>query len=568
MASNGEKETNSPSQGNNLDSLVADLNLKFIFVGGKGGVGKTTSSAAIATQLSFNRKVLLVSTDPAHSLSDAFRSQFSSEPTSPNSAALPNLDVMEVDPSATVQAELGSWAALAKEFPGASDITDKIKSFQDWLSGIPGIDEATALASAISHIESGKYDLIVFDTAPTGHTLKLLALPDIIQVGIEKLESWQSTVWGYWETIKGFGKSGTSKVLVNAAKKAVAERLKTYKQGIQKVAKMLQDQERTRFVVVCIAEYLSICETRRLLQELKKCQVTASHIVVNQLIDDYLTSNEMEKVARILKTCGRGGYEENDLKAKMMNCCQLTSSRNAIQTKYLKELKSYPEVNSEEANLAVIEVPLLPSEVTGHDNILEFSRLLVSEGQEKRKINRRLDPSKQTTLYDFENGSDEEWIPKVGDTVTVQNLVKKPEYNGHVGKIVSYSEENGRYGVKFTMKGEKEGEDQVISLAIQRGNIARDASEPSEKKSKDNGAGGMSAKAEQIREKMDKYTKLLQDPEIAEMVEKNPKLGEAVKDVQANPMNFMKYMMDPEMAPFIQKAMSKLKGMAQSDLSM
>ena len=56
MASNGDKETNSPTQGNNLDSLVADLNLKFIFVGGKGGVGKTTSSAAIATQLSFNRK--------------------------------------------------------------------------------------------------------------------------------------------------------------------------------------------------------------------------------------------------------------------------------------------------------------------------------------------------------------------------------------------------------------------------------------------------------------------------------------------------------------------------------
>ena len=56
MASNGDKEINRPTQGNNLDSLVADLNLKFIFVGGKGGVGKTTSSAAIATQLSFNRK--------------------------------------------------------------------------------------------------------------------------------------------------------------------------------------------------------------------------------------------------------------------------------------------------------------------------------------------------------------------------------------------------------------------------------------------------------------------------------------------------------------------------------
>ena len=58
------------------------------------------------------------------------------------------------------------------------------------LSGIPGIDEATALSSAIEHIESDKYDLIVFDTAPTGHTLKLLGMPEILQAGIEKKESW------------------------------------------------------------------------------------------------------------------------------------------------------------------------------------------------------------------------------------------------------------------------------------------------------------------------------------------------------------------------------------------
>ena len=112
---------------------------------------------------------------------------------------------------------------------------------------------------------------------------------------------------------------------------------------------------------------------------------------------------------------------------------------------------------------------MLPSEVTGHEAILEFSTLLVGEGQEKRKIDRKLDPSQKFTLYEFENGSEEEeWIPKVGDSVTIQNLVKKPEYNGHVGKIVSHNEETGRYGVKFTMKGEKDGEDQVISLAIQR----------------------------------------------------------------------------------------------------
>ena len=82
-------------------------------------------------------------------------------------------------------------------------LEEKIHQFQDWLSGIPGIDEATALSSAIEHIESGEYDIIVFDTAPTGHTVKLLGLPDILQVGLDKLESWSTTVWGYWETFKG-----------------------------------------------------------------------------------------------------------------------------------------------------------------------------------------------------------------------------------------------------------------------------------------------------------------------------------------------------------------------------
>lgn len=114
---------------------------------------------------------------------------------------------------------------------------------------------------------------------------------------------------------------------------------------------------------------------------------------------------------------------------------------------------------------------MLPSEVTGHEAILQFSRLLVSEGQEQRKVDRRLDPSQKFTLYEFENGAEEEegeWVPKVGDSVVVQNLIKKPEYNGHVGKIVSFNGETGRYGVKFTMKGEKEGDNQVVSLAIQR----------------------------------------------------------------------------------------------------
>merc|ERR1719265_1683119 len=103
----------SAATGNNLDSLINNEKLKFVFVGGKGGVGKTTTSSAIAAQLSLslskatnsNRRVLLISTDPAHSLSDAFRMKFSNVPTQ-ILPELPNLEVMEVNPAAIMKREL------------------------------------------------------------------------------------------------------------------------------------------------------------------------------------------------------------------------------------------------------------------------------------------------------------------------------------------------------------------------------------------------------------------------------------------------------------------------------
>merc|ERR1719162_1341076 len=111
-----------PVTTNNLDTLIGNDKLKFVFVGGKGGVGKTTSSSAIAAQLSLslskasnsNKRVLLISTDPAHSLSDAFRMKFKNVPT-PIMPDLPNLEVMEVNPTETMNKELAGWADLARE---------------------------------------------------------------------------------------------------------------------------------------------------------------------------------------------------------------------------------------------------------------------------------------------------------------------------------------------------------------------------------------------------------------------------------------------------------------------
>ena len=71
-----------------------------------------------------------------------------------------------------------------------------MEDFRSWISNVPGIDEAMALSTVLAHVESGKYKLIVFDTAPTGHTIRLLQLPSVLKVGLEKLQSWKARLGG------------------------------------------------------------------------------------------------------------------------------------------------------------------------------------------------------------------------------------------------------------------------------------------------------------------------------------------------------------------------------------
>eukprot|EP00930_Biecheleria_cincta_P073300 TRINITY_DN60607_c0_g1_i1.p1 TRINITY_DN60607_c0_g1~~TRINITY_DN60607_c0_g1_i1.p1 ORF type:complete len:555 (+),score=127.70 TRINITY_DN60607_c0_g1_i1:32-1696(+) len=515
--------------GNNMDALIQNDNLKFVFVGGKGGVGKTTSSSAIASQLSLamnrssgqNRRVLLISTDPAHSLSDAFRMKFSNVPTAimPD---LPNLEVMEVNPSEIMKKELSGWGELAKELGYDPDdnstenggIGEKIHSFQQWLSGVPGIDEATALSSAIAHIESGRYDMIVFDTAPTGHTLKLLELPTILQVGLDKLESWQATLWGYWEMVKGFTSgSGDS----SSVKTKVAEKLKEYKASIARVATMITDQVRTRFVVVCIAEYLSISETRRLLSELDRFGVLASHVIVNQLVTDFLEDSELDALEEFIQSTD----QNKPMLQKALAATKLTSARRKIQSKYLGDLKSCPEVNRqpdpEEPQrtnrkagidpLGVLEVPLLPREVTGPTEILRFSHLLVGK-----------------TLSDLSEKS-----------VGIESERSKQAREAEAAEAAAQAEADAKKKKSEAAPGrerQRQGAD------------------------KKNGKGGpdIAGKAKGL------IDDLMKDPELKAMIDANPKLADVVTEVKSNPMAAMKYMSDPAVSPFVEKAMGKLMG--------
>jgi arsenite-transporting ATPase len=572
-SSSSSSSSSSPNNfDNSLESLIEAAkgdDLKFVFVGGKGGVGKTTSSSAIATLLSTvcNKRVLLVSTDPAHSLGDAWRTTFSNVPSSP----IENLDVMELDPSEMMENELSTWAEYAKEFTddgsgtgtgtgaaAASDdsILSKINSFQDWLSGIPGIDEATALSAAITHIESGKYDLIVFDTAPTGHTLKLLALPEILEQGIERLQSWQSTLWGYWDVFKGItsGAGTTQAAKRSQIREEVSQRMTDYKHSIQKVAKMLQDQDRARFVVVCIAEFLSVSETQRLLQELEKNKVRVSHIIVNQLVvQDSLSQPELTELESLAEV---GNLDMSpELLKKTIHACRLTSARKNIQQKYLGVLKGYEE--TQEIIEGICEVPLLAEEVTGSDAIRRFAKLLVNESAND-------DSFAKSTAH----------VPVVGDIVRIAGLEKNTYLNGIDGTIVSDIDVNtGRCGVTIDF------EQKVQTLALLPKNMSivrtkaaaeQDVNDTSnhdivqvdekEQEPQVNDPVNTESNKPLISEQMiNKAKAVLEDPEIKAMIAQEPRVKAAIEDCLDNPLNFVKYISDPELSPFLMKAMSKLK---------
>ena len=175
-----------------LQNIIDQRSLKWVFVGGKGGVGKTTTSCCLAVRLAAARsRVLVVSTDPAHNLSDAFDQKFTNKPTQIKN--FENLFAMEVDPTANEGGQGGNFFQGLLGQAGMAqgqdeEATQESMGFmKDLMASVPGIDEATSFGEVIKSLDEYNFDLIIFDTAPTGHTLRLLNFPNILEKGLVKL---------------------------------------------------------------------------------------------------------------------------------------------------------------------------------------------------------------------------------------------------------------------------------------------------------------------------------------------------------------------------------------------
>lgn len=270
---------------------------RVILVGGKGGVGKTTMASTLALlAASRGKRTLVVSTDPAHSLADAFDCAIGDKPVK----LAERLDGMEIDPDSEVKAHIDRVSQEMKKLT-RPEMFSEIERQMRLTMQSPGAQEAALLERIARLLDSERdaYDLIIFDTAPTGHTLRLLTLPEAMAAwtqGLLKHDARSQKLAGVLDHLTPKQGKDVDNPMSDPTQhetdgmsdrnKAITEKLLTRQRLFQRTRRLLQDDQATAMIFVLTPEKLPVLETQRAVRVLQAEKLPLAGLIVNRVLPD------------------------------------------------------------------------------------------------------------------------------------------------------------------------------------------------------------------------------------------------------------------------------------------
>ncbi len=260
--------------------------MRTILYTGKGGVGKTSVAAATALKAArAGKKILVMSTDPAHSLSDAFDEEVGPEPKE----MATGLFAQEMDHGRMIEehwAEIQEYMATFFEWQGTNSLA------ADELAMLPGMDELFGLLMVRRHHDAGLYDALIVDAAPTGETLRLLSLPDQMSWYVEKIFPIQRRAA---KVIRPFARRARVDSLPPLPEDSFFGALQRFYEAVVGVEDILTDAERASVRLVANAEKMVIAEARRAYTYLNLYDYRVDAVIVNRLLPDEVSDPYFEK---------------------------------------------------------------------------------------------------------------------------------------------------------------------------------------------------------------------------------------------------------------------------------
>lgn len=306
---------------------------KFLFFGGKGGVGKTTMAAATAIRAAdLGHRTLLVSTDPAHSVSDSLDQRIGGE-TYTEVDNVVNLWAVELD----TEDAMRTYSDVISQQDPSGTLSEFLGGGDPSSLSPPGADETFAFIQLLEFIQNPEYDIVVFDTAPTGHTLKLLQLPELTQSWLYRLIKMRRRLGGMISGVKAlFGGDAPNE-------QEAFDKLEELRSQVEIARVHLANAKETEFVAVTIPTIMAIWETERLIRALFEVAFPISQIFINQIQPQHPD-------------------------------CTYCSARYASQQESLQKIQDlYSEFD-------LLEISMFEYEIRGIKRLRELSLLLYQEG--------------------------------------------------------------------------------------------------------------------------------------------------------------------------------------------